>query len=45
MMCNCDDPNHTHGKISRRTALRGGLAATAASVTTATAATAQTASP
>jgi nicotinamidase-related amidase len=45
MMCNCDDPNHTHGKISRRTALRGGLAATAAAVTTATAATAQTASP
>ncbi len=45
MMCNCDDPNHTHGKISRRTALRGGLAATAAAVTTATAASAQTASP
>lgn len=45
MMCNCDDPNHNHGKISRRTALRGGLAATAAAVTTATAATAQTASP
>lgn len=47
-MCNCDDPNHTHGKISRRAALRGGLAATAAAATTvagATAASAQTASP
>jgi nicotinamidase-related amidase len=47
-MCNCDDPNHTHGQISRRAALRGGLAATAAAATTvagATAASAQTASP
>ncbi|AXI45243.1 isochorismatase [Sulfitobacter sp. SK012] len=44
-MCNCDDPNHKHGKISRRAALRGGLAATAAAATTATTASAQTASP
>ncbi|MEO9685074.1 MAG: cysteine hydrolase [Tateyamaria sp.] len=43
-MCNCDDPNHNHDKISRRTALRGGLAATAAAATTvaATTASAQT---
>ncbi|MEP1586060.1 MAG: cysteine hydrolase [Tateyamaria sp.] len=43
-MCNCDDPNHNHEKISRRTALRGGLAATAAAATTvaATTASAQT---
>lgn len=47
-MCNCDDPNHNHGKISRRAAMRGGLAATAAAATTltgATAASAQTANP
>ena len=47
-MCNCDDPNHNHGKISRRAALRGGLAVTAAAATTvagATAASAQTADP
>jgi len=45
-MCNCDNPNHNHGNISRRTALRGGLAATAAAATTmagATAASAQVA--
>ncbi len=46
-MCNCDDPNHNHGKISRRTALRGGLAATAVAATTvaATTASAQAANP
>lgn len=47
-MCNCDNPNHNHGNISRRTALRGGLAATAAAATTmagATAASAQVANP
>ena len=47
-MCNCDDPNHNHSKISRRAALRGGLAVTAAAATTiagATAATAQAANP
>jgi nicotinamidase-related amidase len=46
-MCNCDDPNHNHGKISRRAALRGGLAATAAAATTvaATTASAQTVNP
>ncbi|UWR32942.1 cysteine hydrolase [Sulfitobacter sp. W027] len=47
-MCNCDDPNHNHGTISRRAALRGGLAVTAAAATTvagATAASAQTADP
>lgn len=46
-MCNCDDPNHNHGNISRRAALRGGLAATAATATAmaGTAASAQTANP
>jgi len=47
-MCNCDNPNHNHGNISRRTALRGGLAATAAAATTmagATAASAQVENP
>ncbi len=47
-MCNCDDPNHNHGKMSRRAAMRGGLVATAAAATTlagATAVSAQQANP
>lgn len=50
-MCNCDDHDHGHdhghGKISRRAALRGGIAATAAATGAALAgqAHAQTASP
>lgn len=39
-MCNCDDPNHNHGKMSRRAAMRGGLVATAAAATTLAGATA-----
>ncbi|MFD1158829.1 cysteine hydrolase [Roseovarius aestuarii] len=44
-MCNCDD--HDHRNISRRAALRGGLAATVATATTVAAGTssAQTANP
>jgi len=46
-MCNCDDHEHEHkhNKISRRTALRGGIAATAAAATVGGSAQAQTESP
>ena len=49
-MCNCDDPDHNHKKaeITRRTALRGGVGATAAAASVtlgAQAASAQEANP
>ncbi len=47
-MCQCDDPNHNHGRMTRRAALRGGVAtsvAAATAVAATTAAQAQTASP
>ena len=49
-MCNCDDPDHNHKKaeITRRTALRGGVGATAAAASVALgaqAASAQEANP
>ena len=39
-MCNCNDHDHDETRISRRTALRGGVAATVAAASTAAAATA-----
>ncbi|GLQ35995.1 hypothetical protein GCM10007939_22790 [Amylibacter marinus] len=47
-MCQCDDPKHNHGRITRRAALRGGVATTvtaAAAAATTTSAQAQTANP